>query len=195
MNPTTTFEVSMVFPHVPSPRRTGDRVLYLDFDGVLHPEDVRRDRKRRPYVASPPGHTLFEHADLVADLLRPYPEVRIVLSTSWVRVYDSVSRATKCLPPELRLRVIGATYHRQMSVDGFLQMSRGMQVWADVQRRSPDAWLAIDDDDSNWPTWCREQLVRTDEVLGLGSPPVLDAFTRKLAAMAHVDNSGQANSR
>ena len=118
-----------------------------------------------------------------------------MLSTSWVRVYDSVSRAAKCLPPGLRRRVIGATYHRQMSVDGFLQMSRGMQVWADVQRRSPDAWLAIDDDDSDWPTWCREQLVRTDEVLGLGSPIVLDAFTSKLAAMAHVDNSGQADSR
>ena len=103
-----------------------------------------------------------------------------MLSTSWVRVYDSVSRAAKCLPPGLRRRVIGATYHRQMSVDGFLQMSRGMQVWADVQRRSPDVWLAIDDDDSDWPTWCREQLVRTDEVLGISAPQVLDELKAKL---------------
>jgi hypothetical protein len=82
-----------------------------------------------------------------------------------------------------------------MSVDGFLRMSRGMQVWADVSRRSPDAWVAIDDHD--WPAWCRDQLVRSDELLGLGSAAVLDALKSKLAAMAHVghDNSGQSDSR
>ncbi len=47
-------------------------VLYLDFDGVLHPEDVWRRPKFGPYVATPPGHTLFEDASLLVALLNPY---------------------------------------------------------------------------------------------------------------------------
>jgi ABC transporter transmembrane region/HAD domain in Swiss Army Knife RNA repair proteins len=96
------------------PAVRGGLVLYLDFDGVLHPEDVRMDRKRRPYVASPPGHELFEHAALLHKLLAPHPDIRIVLSTSWVHVYGSVSKVAKRLPPALGARVIGATYHSEM---------------------------------------------------------------------------------
>lgn len=57
-------------PTIPPPVATGGRVLYLDFDGVLHPEDVRRRAGRGPYIASPSGHVLFEHAPLLADVLR-----------------------------------------------------------------------------------------------------------------------------
>ncbi|QBQ95924.1 hypothetical protein [Paraburkholderia pallida] len=47
-------------------RVRGGVVLDLDFDGVLHPEDVWRRPQTGPYVASPPGHALFEHAALLA---------------------------------------------------------------------------------------------------------------------------------
>jgi hypothetical protein len=160
-------------PTIPPPVVTGGRVLYLDFDGVLHPEDVRRRAGRGPYIASPSGHVLFEHAPLLADVLRPYPDIRIVLSTSWVRWYRSVHRVARKLPPELKARVVGATYHQDMDEESFRQAPRGMQVSADVLRRQPAGWLALDDDYLHWPTWCREQLVRTDEVLGISAPQVL----------------------
>ena len=60
-------------------------MLFLDFDGVLHPEDVHRRAGNSPYIGSPSGHVLFEHAPLLAAVLRPCPDIRIVLSTSWVR--------------------------------------------------------------------------------------------------------------
>jgi HAD domain in Swiss Army Knife RNA repair proteins len=165
------------------PAVQGGLILYLDYDGVLHPEDVRLDRRRRAYIASPEGHRLFEHAELLNGLLAPYPEISLVLSTSWVRVYGSVSRVAKRLPPALGTRVIGATYHREMDEHRFAQMPRGMQIWADVLRRHPIDWLAVDDMHHDWPVWCRANLVCSDAILGISAPPVLAELRAKLAAM------------
>lgn len=56
-------------------------VLYLAFDGVLHHEDVTF-RGRAP-VMKAPGEQLFAHCDALIDLLKPLPDLLIVLSTSW----------------------------------------------------------------------------------------------------------------
>jgi len=169
---------------VPPPRRTGGKVLYLDFDGVAHPESVYLLHKRGPTLMNAPGHTLFEHCLLLEEVLAPYPDVRIVLSTSWVRRYrGSIRRLSRRLPPGLQVRVVGATYHSAMDRDEFAVASRGMQIWSDVLRRKPTAWLALDDDYLHWPSWCREQLVRTDPVLGISEPSVLAELQTKLAKM------------
>lgn len=74
-----------------SPRQRGGRLLYLDFDGVLHPEDVWRRPGWGVFVARPPGHRVFKNAALLEEVLAPYPEIRIVLSTSWVRVLSATA--------------------------------------------------------------------------------------------------------
>lgn len=173
---------------VPPPRRPGGRVLYLDYDGVLHPEGVYR-RRSGPYIAYPRGHELFEHGQLLEEVLKPYADMRIVLSTSWVCVYKGVRRVASRLTPSLRARVVGATYHKQMDVDLFSRMPRGMQVWSDVLRRQPIEWLAIDDDSLHWPSWCRDRLVVTDSVLGISEPTVLEELRVRLAAI-HSSNRG-----
>lgn len=160
------------------PRGSGEPVLYLDYDGVLHHEDVWWHYRRGAYV-KPAGFALFEHAPLLADLLRPYPSVRIVLSTSWVRV-RRFSRAKKRLLPELRERVIGATFHTAMNQARFEALSRGMQVWEDVQRRQPSDWFALDDN-TEWPESCRDKLVLTDPGLGISAPGI-EALVR-----AHIE--------
>ena len=156
----------------------------LDFDGVLHPESVYLLHKRGPTLVNAPGHQLFEHCSLLEEVLAPYPDVRIVLSTSWVRRYrGSVTKVARRLTPGLTARVIGATYHSKMDAAEFASASRGMQVWSDVLRRKPAAWLALDDDYLHWPAWCRDQLVRTDEVLGISEPVVLAELKARLEAM------------
>lgn len=144
--------------------------LYLDYDGVLHPECVYRHPKHGIYLAGKyAGHTLFEHCGLLADALDPYPEVRIVLSTSWVRVLG-YSRALGHLNDRLRRRVVGATFHSErMSKENFAQLSRGQQVVADVGRRRPTDWLALDDDDEGWPADHRAKLLKTDRVYGIAT--------------------------
>ncbi len=150
------------------PKGRGELVLYLDFDGVLHHENVLWHPRRGAY-AGPPGFTLFEHAALLNELLAPFPEVGIVLSTSWVRTYGCYG-AAKRLPPGLQNRVLGATFHSQMNEESFVARPRGQQVLADVARRRPLDWLALDDTDEGWPPEVRDRVLITDERLGIAAP-------------------------
>ncbi|MDM0068781.1 HAD domain-containing protein [Variovorax sp. J31P207] len=164
-----------------APKGRGELILWLDYDGVVHCESVYWSPKRGPFFKAE-GYTLFEHAPLLAEVLEPYPSVRIVLSTSWVRLY-SCDKAAKRLPDALRARVIGATFHTEMNEGAFLAQSRGQQVAADIRRRQPRDWLALDDTDEGWPEWCRGRFIRTHEELGISEPSVLDELKRKLALL------------
>lgn len=144
----------------------GAHVLYLDFDGVLHPHDVWMRPLIGPQLRGPVGHTLFEHAELLEKLLAPYPSLRIVLSTTWA-AHLGQAKATLQLRPALRARVIGMTYRRQQGLEPFLKTPRAQQVLADAARRQPKRWLAIDDQAEGWPEGAA--VVLTDPVEGLGS--------------------------
>ena len=165
-----------------TPRGRGGFVLYLDFDGVLHHENALWHPRKGVYLKAPPGYVLFQHAALLEEMLAPFPEVKIVLSTSWVRAYGC-DGAAKRLPELLRARVIGATFHSQMVEQYFIDAPRGMQVWADVLRRQPRDWIALDDDYLHWPAWCRDKYVRTHEYEGISDPAVQAEFRTKLALM------------
>lgn len=159
--------------------QAADAVLYLDYDGVLHHDAVYRHHRRGIYIDQEraSGHRLFEYAPLLERALAPYPDLRIVLSTTWVRVLG-FQRARDRLPTALADRVIGATFHSQahgqspMHTDAFLEMSRGEQVWADVTRRRPKRWLALDDAVDDWPVELADKLVACDSSCGLGDPAV-----------------------
>jgi hypothetical protein len=170
--------------YVPPPRCCGGVVLFVDFDGCLHPDSVYLHPKHGPFLRNAPRHHLFEHAPLLEEVLAPYPQVRIVLSTSWVRRYrGSIARVARRLTPSLQARVIGAAYHSRMDANAFGEAPRGVQIWHDVLRRRPAAWLAIDDDDKGWPASCLDNLVRTDPVLGISEPSVVSELQAKLTAM------------
>jgi hypothetical protein len=162
-------------------RGTGSDVLYLDFDGVLHHEDVRWHTNVGPYYAStvPEHYKLFQHVALLEKLLKPYPDVCIVLSTSWVVRYG-MARAGKNLSPALRCRVIGATFHSRMDREEFLSKPRGQQVTEDVLRRVPARWLALDDDPRGWACWTVDHYIRTNEHEGISDPAVLRVLTTRL---------------
>lgn len=157
-------------------------LLYLDYDGVLHPEDVYRHPKKGIYLAGKyERHALFEHAELLADELQPYPKVGIVLSTSWVRLLR-YRRALSYLPERLQVRVLGATYHSsRMNKEHFAELSRGQQVLGDAGRRRATRWLAVDDDAAHWPESHLAHLVHTDPVQGLAA--VLPEFRARLKLM------------
>lgn len=157
-------------------------ILYLDFDGVLHPCDVLRHRETHELYLPPEltarGHRLFEHAELLDRLLKPYPYVHIVLSTSWAYALG-FEAAMSHLPAPLAGRVIGTTWETTMTPHQLVV--RGRQVLADVERRSPRAWLAIDDNAENWPEAHLSSLVRTHPSTGISEPAVLAALTSALA--------------
>jgi hypothetical protein len=161
---------------------TGELVLYLDFDGVLHHENVLWHPRIGAYLSAHDEYVLFQHTELLEETLAPYPQVRIVLSTSWVRRYGCTTSA-KNLRPSVRARVIGATFHSRMDEAEFAAAPRGMQVWSDVLRRKPRDWLTLDDDYLDWPAWCRDKYIRTHEHEGISDPAVLAELNMKLREM------------
>lgn len=158
-------------------------VLYLDFDGVLHPEDVNFHPARGAYLgpqSAAAGHKLFEYAQQLTSVLAPYPDAKIVLSTSWVQ-HRSYSQAMKRLPVALQQRVIGATFHDgQMSREAWFELSRRLQVLGDVGRRRPRHLVALDDDAEDWPKEYSVKLVKTDHVSGLARLGAVDQLRRHL---------------
>lgn len=151
------------------------RVLYLDFDGVLHDQEVYFHPRRGIYIDTP-NRMLFEWMPILDELLKPHPDVRIVLSTSWVRI-RSFDFARKQLSPTLQERVIGATFHhRYMRRESFALLPRGEQIAEDVFRRGPQSWFAVDDDAMYWPEWCRDNLIKADGAYGISAPKIQDAI-------------------
>lgn len=155
-------------------------IIYLDYDGTIQPENVFWHPRRGAYLSPEyAGHRLFEHSNLLEALLEPFPGVRIVLSTSWVKTYGFTG-AAKRLTPGLQSRCIGSTFHSRMDRTEFDSMPRGQQVIEDVWRRKPTAWVALDDDSDGWPPSATENLVLTHPVDGIAHPPVLALLTRRL---------------
>jgi hypothetical protein len=153
-------------------------ILFLDFDGVLHPASVFL-REGRPTLVGP--GKLFMWASVLDTLLLPYPDVRIVLSTSWC-VHRGFARAKGELPPGLSGRVIGSTWHSRMTKAEFLEKPRFHQIleWLARSPRRPRQWLAIDDDDVGWAETNRDLLVHTDPHLGLSASSTVVELTDKL---------------
>lgn len=160
------------------------RLLFLDYDGVLHPDAVYRTRRGIELRAK---GRLFMWAPLLIEALADHQDVRIVLSTSWAR-NRAFQAARKALPVGLHHQVIGATWHSAMgrsSTDciAWDRQTRYQQIAAYLSRRAePVSWLAIDDDVQGWATTDRERLILTDPTYGLAGTAVMDELIRKLEA-------------
>jgi hypothetical protein len=142
-------------------------VLYLDLDGVTHPAEVWYDRDSHQARLKAPGHELFESLPVLEAAIAPYPNLKIVLSTSWVPTFG-FEKTRAFLPESLQSRVIGSTYDPQ-SPDAwrFAKLRRYDAIALDVQSRRPLRWLAIDDNGLGWPVDQYDALVLTPPALGL----------------------------
>lgn len=110
-------------------------LLFLDFDGVLHPEPCNEDR-------------CFCFLSRLENVLRDYPEVDVVISSTW-RETRTLSTLRLFFSPDIAKRIIDVTpnwkehqelfeiigYQRQTEIEAWLRQSK--EPWRQ--------WLAIDD--------------------------------------------------
>ena len=164
------------------------RLLFLDYDGVLHPDAVYLSRRGIELRAA---GSLFMWSPQLIEALADHPDLRIVLSTSWVRNLGFY-RARQALPSELRHQVIGATWHSAMgrgwpdTIPWDLQ-TRWEQIAAYLARlHEPVRWLAIDDDARGWASADRDQLIQTDPNAGLSDKTVMSELIQKLQATREI---------
>lgn len=158
------------------------KICYLDYDAVLHDGNVLRNRTRGMHIRTP-GRTFFEWMPILDDLLAPYPDLKIVLSTTWVRELG-FNEAKHELSPALQERVIGATFlHPNIIRAEFDTKPRGVQIREDAERRRPTHWFALDDDAFGWPAKCLDKLIQTSSQAGLSDPAVQQKVRQRLAEM------------
>lgn len=158
---------------------------YLDYDGVGHADAVYR-RPGQGVVLAASDHQLFDWMSVLEEALEPWPDVRIVLSTSWVRELG-YSRARSYLSKSLQQRVVGATFHRREHGPTrdlralWAQSGRGHQIAVDVIRRRPLRWFAIDDADDEFMPQQLPWLVACRGDRGLSDPATKLALLTMLA--------------
>lgn len=144
-------------------------ILFLDFDGVLHGNDAGLELNVRDEVSLQSltdeqrrfitrdgrlivGENLFGHADRLAMALEPYPDVRIVITSTW-RIHFELEALKSFLPASLADRVIGIT-PQVFSRDGVSQRLREIDLYFGKNNRVLEPWIVLDDQD--WLFFCGE---------------------------------------
>lgn len=155
-------------------------ILFLDFDGVLHPDPCYEEAR------------LFENAPRLAAALEPFAEVAIVLSTSW-RVQCTLPDLLLRLPEVLRERVLGVTPFVIADVPArMLPYRRQAECvqWLHGSGETSRPWLALDDRGSLFEPYC-ERLILCESQRGFGDETrvrLQSALTRaRLKASRDVD--------
>lgn len=117
--------------------------LFVDYDGTLHRGRGLVDEGGQISLDS--GHPPFEFAPLLAEMLAPYPDVQIVLTTKWVRTL-SLEQVASFLPAALASRVVGTTAGIKARF-GYIKsgIDRTYVIRSYVFEKRLKNWLAIDD--------------------------------------------------
>lgn len=159
-------------------------ILFLDYDGVLHPE-LFADQDRE----------VFCRVDRLWEILRACPEVQVVFSTSWREKFpfdELVDFSTANGGEDLANRFIGATpVIKPEGRDDYRRREIECLAWLDANRdrfpllkRDKPRWLALDDI-AYWyslPCW---NLHLVDYRTGLTEKDVSEVI-RKLRAKQHA---------
>lgn len=141
--------------------RAPHRVLFLDFDGVLHPTSIGLGLDSNEVIRT--GH--FGWLPHLASVLRPHPDVVIVVHSTWRYNYDEDE--LRELLGAVGGRVVGATPRgpRYESITWWLQ-----------QNPSFASYRILDDEPVEFPDPLPAELVLCDPLRGVSSPEVLAAL-------------------
>lgn len=155
-------------------------IVFLDFDGVLHPESV--DSRSELLCRLP----------LVEDVLREFPLAEVVISSAWRINWPDQSIATvemrKHFSPDIAQRVVGVTpdYHDldwSQAPDGLHLWTREWEcvMWLRANRPPGTPWLALDDRAYWFRPFCKN-LMEFERNTAF-TPDRQDEFRARLRAM------------
>lgn len=150
--------------------------LYLGFDGVLHPRNVRLHEGETPRLLVA-GHTLFENSPWLERVICARPKTRVILHTWWV-FYSGYRCAAQRLPPTVQARVVGATLpgNRLLHVANMPLVPRREWLRADIERRRPENPVLIDCDVRQVLAKLTDRALILDGQQGLSSERLVDAL-------------------
>ena len=137
-------------------------ILFLDFDGVLHPlnrEDGALSRLPQLEIT-----------------LRKFNEIDIVISSAWRQEY-SLAQLREYFSDDIQKRIIDVTPVLNHLDNRYLRQAE-IDLWLRDAGREYEGWIALDDSEWLFPPGCRN-LILVDPEVGFDEA-VEDALHRKL---------------
>jgi len=133
-------------------------ILFLDFDGVLHPEPCPEDGK------------FFCNLSALEAILRDFPAVEIVISSMWRFTHTQVELQA-LFSADIAERIVGVTPDRcdvsyLFPVVGSYVHHAEIEGWLRQSDRAREPWLALDDSACLFKPFL-PNLIRCDPRLGL----------------------------
>ncbi len=112
------------------------QVLFLDFDGVMHPEFCHESKH-------------FVHLETFEAVMRAAPQVELVISSTW-RYKRSLEQLKALFSDDMAVRIVGATppYAQLNDVPDVLvgyEREAECRNWLEQHGRTTREWLAVDD--------------------------------------------------
>lgn len=123
-------------------------IIFLDFDGVLHPFLVRSSTDAFCYLPR------------LENVLREFPTVQIVI-TSTQRETVPLALLVGWFAPDIAARIVGTTPIVDIRNAGDVASSRHREILTYLNDSGAD-WLALDDDASLFSPGCAELVLCDD---------------------------------
>ena len=143
-------------------------ILFLDFDGTLHPNWTLHRRCDRQVVVPYSGPWLVE-APILASIIEPYSDLIDIVISSWWAHTRSIAEIAELLPHNVASRIVGSIWRPQHPVRyraKSISRYRSIQLWLDRHGIAPgNDWIALDDDARGWPPELRDRLVHAQGTL------------------------------
>ena len=128
-------------------------ILFLDFDGVLHPV---------------PSKDLFCYIPRLENILRKFPDVKVVISSMW-RASHNLSELREFFSEDIRPRIIGVTPFVEEQIEDWLFTlckTRHKEILSWIEQNNyKGPWVALDDAYQEFPEDCKE-LIRCETIFG-----------------------------
>lgn len=135
------------------------QVLFLDFDGVMHPEFCHESKH-------------FVHLETFEAVMRAAPHVEVVISSTW-RQKRSLDELKALFTADVAARIVGTT-PLYAQLDGVPDSLQGYEreaeckSWLRQHGRVTQEWLALDDRSWNFRPFNRNVLL-VDGSVGLNA--------------------------
>ncbi|WP_231950095.1 HAD domain-containing protein [Paraburkholderia caribensis] len=147
-------------------------VVFLDFDGVLHPVGVPAVDEEFRLIENP---DLFVWRPILGRLLAPYPMIGIIVSSDWRRLFDDATL----------IRLLGPLATRFVGVVESYGTSRSEEILAEVERRGLNGWVALDDHPSVIAAQARDpRFIACEPTTGLSSADVQRTLSLRLTSLS-----------
>jgi hypothetical protein len=158
--------------------------IYLNFDGVLHPDQLLYEQGCAPSLLTS-EHSALEYAGCLVAALESHLDAAIVLNTWWT-FYLGLDACIEMLPPALAARVIGSTVQHASTYDQIPTRHREVERY--IARRRHQAFLIVDHANARYSRDLSPFLLLLDPLEGLSNPTTCRSLKRRIELLEKLPN-------